>query len=123
MRQSVFETKEQYEQFISEWKTWIKSEQKHNTECYHFMLYAMLRGRDWRKCITPPSNPNKLVGVEKWRTLRTNLNIIHNEWYNAELLAPFASAVTPEMLKTLRMTIPKGESFDPSGSTAYKEGN
>lgn len=40
------------------WKELLSSDQK--LQFSHHLLYAILRGKDWRKCYTPVSNPIKI---------------------------------------------------------------
>lgn len=58
---SFFKDADGYEKMVSLWKSIAsnKDERSRLTAFDHF-LYAVLRGKDWRKGLTPISNPKKI---------------------------------------------------------------
>lgn len=54
-RKSIFESKEQYLEFVANWKRIFNSEDKKELEFQHYLLYAILRGKDYKKCIAETS--------------------------------------------------------------------
>lgn len=66
--ESVFETKEQYFEFINNWKEITNSEQKSELTLQHFILYRMLRRKDWTKCLSESSKEQTLEDAKNWAT-------------------------------------------------------
>ena len=57
---TFFKSDEGYNQMIARWKELHKENPKSKIEPKYFMLYAILRGKDWRKGFTPCTNQIKL---------------------------------------------------------------
>lgn len=96
-----------YAALCAHWHALVCSDRKHELEAAHHLLYLALRGKDWRKGFTPPSNPRKLangafVGWALFRALRT----LHSQVAEPKVLAPFAGLVTPQMLRQLQTHLP-----------------
>lgn len=91
--ESLFENKEQYLQFRSNFKTWINQEEHEHFGAADFALYAALRGKDWRKCFTPNTDPKKIESI--WRYLtKTKFQYL--------FLKPYGETITEEMIEKLR---------------------
>lgn len=58
--ESIFESKEQYLEFIKNWKKACNDKEGPKLTFEHFILYAMLRGRDYKKCISPSSSDSTI---------------------------------------------------------------
>ena len=98
-----FTSKEHYLEFKAAFKNWA-TERKYLTSS-HFILYALLRNREWTKGWTAP-NPKSLGKVDQhhWKKIYAfhNIKTGYNE---TELLAPFDGTITTAMLKTIRENI------------------
>jgi hypothetical protein len=83
----------------------------------HHLLYAILRGKDWRKgfCIRTPdgawkpnlTNPVKLEngGLCDWG-LAHALRGLHSTLWESRLLVPFEGLITVETLQAVRALVP-----------------
>lgn len=59
--ESIFESKEQYLEFIKEWKRSVNDTPEGLKLTFeHFILYAILKGRDYKKCISPTSSDSTI---------------------------------------------------------------
>ena len=96
-----------YAHICQQWRQLIHSSRKHELKAVHHLLYLALRGKDWRKGFTPPTNRLKLDNgaFEGWKLFRATA-ILHMGSCEEELLAPFDGVVTPAMLQRLRELIP-----------------
>jgi len=94
MENSIFNDKEHYLQFRANFRTWYNNEDKKQLLCASdFALYAALRGRDWRKCFTPNTDPKKIEQI--WRYLtKTKFQYL--------FLKPYGDTITEEMIDRLR---------------------
>lgn len=79
----------------------------------HHLLYAMLRGKDWRKAATPPTNTVKvengaLTGWCFWDAYAILYTRVG--WHHAEpaerLASPWEGTVTQDMLAEIRCRLP-----------------
>lgn len=92
--ESAFETKEQYLEFIKQWKQVVNDvDQRKQLTLQHFLLYAMLRRRDVMKCLSPSSKDSTLADVEYW---------VKDADPKYLSLWPFGDSVTPEMIGKAR---------------------
>lgn len=89
------------------WSEFVRSPRKHELKAAHYLLYAALRGKDWRKGFTCVSNQRKLDNgaFQGWALFRS-ITIIHMPSQEELLLAPFGGLVTPLMLQSIRELIP-----------------
>lgn len=98
------------------WSKLMNSERRHELSASHHFLYLALLGKDWRKGFTCVSNPNKLANgaFHGWNMFHA-FTMLHIQWCEAELLAPFDGLVTSAMLQPLRRWIPNynGEHYRP----------
>lgn len=93
-----FTSKEHYLEFKAAFKNWINRGAR--CDASHFLLYAILRNRDWKDGWTYPTIPGKQVEHEYKKSAAFNqLKSGYNEKY---LLAPFDGTITTAMLKALR---------------------
>lgn len=51
---SYFDSKDHYVALRAKWSQLVNSEDKHQLSVEYHLLYAILRGRDWRKCFSFP---------------------------------------------------------------------
>lgn len=92
--ESLFETKELYLAMRNNFKNWYNTEDNRKTlTASDFALYALIRGKDWRKCFTPNSYLNKIETIE---------NCINNRKAIYLNLTPYGKTVTEEMITILR---------------------
>lgn len=89
------------------WSALVRSPRSHDLTAAHHLLYAGLRGRDWRRAFTPISNPRKLAngGFFTWGLFRA-LGMLRSPSAAEQLLAPFDGLVTPDMLAQVRAGLP-----------------
>jgi hypothetical protein len=97
MKHIIFETKEQYLNAIQAWKETCKDKTFQFT-AEHFALYAIIRGKDPKKCFASPEqqskkklNPQGKTGNERYNLA---LHRINEGYMDAELLAPFQGKLT-----------------------------
>lgn len=90
-----------YEALCNRWAEVFNSDEKHQLRASHFLLYAVLRGKDWRKAFSTPSNPNKLNNLNDF-ALGQALYEVSSTYYEPSLLAPFGGLVTKEMMAEVR---------------------
>lgn len=115
---SLFRDKEHYLKFVAAFK---KSSQAKNLRTVHFMLYAILRNRDWRKGFTSTTNKNKLANGRKPNdTLNHSLMVLRsmlkhgtNDWQVqmaarelVEFNTIFGDTITAEMLEQIHDFLP-----------------
>ena len=93
-----FTSKEHYLEFIAAWKNWANRGGHLNST--HFILYALLRNRQWTDGWTTPTKPGK-IDQQHWKVIYAfqGIKSTHNE---RELLAPFDGTITTEMLMAIR---------------------
>jgi hypothetical protein len=91
--ESIFETKEQYFEFIKQWRLACNQEDAAKLTLQNFILYAMFRGRDYKKCISPSSKDDTLANAEYW-TKECNPKYLD--------LSPFGNTITIEMIEKAR---------------------
>lgn len=94
----MFTSKEHYLEFTAAFKAWAKA--KKPLDSQHFLLYAILRNRDWTKGWTLPENSGKLT--EHQYKLARAFNGIKSPYLQDYLLAPFDGTITTEMLARIR---------------------
>jgi len=93
-----FTSKDHYLEFRAAFKNWAK--RGGQLDSCHFLLYSILRNRDWNKGWTTPTNPGKLTEHHyKIANAFYAIKSPHNERY---LLAPFDGTITTEMLIEIR---------------------
>lgn len=96
---------EKYEALTRAWKQACKDGVKLEVE--HYILYAALRGKDWRKAITPLRDKKRLEnGAFENCGLVRGLVKVHFTKDVYHLLAPFAGSITAETVKSLLTYIP-----------------
>ena len=94
MENSIFETKEQYLAMRSNFKQWYNTEDnRKRLNAEDFALYALLRGKDWRKCFSPNSDEKTIERIQRYLT-KTKTQYLFLDQYN--------KTVTLEMIDTLR---------------------
>ena len=54
-----------YDALRHHWRALVTSDRRHELTAAHHLLYAALRGRDWRRGFTPIRRPSKLAGGVK----------------------------------------------------------
>ena len=97
-----FTSKEHYLEFTAAFK---KSAQDKNLTSAHFLLYAILRNRDWNKGWTLPTNKGKQIehGYKKSNAFYQ----LKSPAGERHLLAPFDGTITTEMLMAIRENLDK----------------
>lgn len=90
------------------WKNLTNGPERIALRAEHHLLYAALRGKDWRRGFAPITNRRKLDngGFYGWGAVIA-LSRIHYS-AAAELLAPFEGVIDPGVLQRLRAVLPKG---------------
>jgi hypothetical protein len=102
-----FPNSDSYNAFRQHWSALINSDHRHELSAVHHLLYLAFSGKDWRKAFTPPTNKRKLEnGAFMGWTMFRALQLMHNKFVDAELIAPFDGFVNSQMLKELRNIFP-----------------
>lgn len=92
--ESIFETKEQFLKMRKEWKRYTNdSELRKGLSGEDFALYAIIRGKDWRKGFAATSNDDTIERIESY------LNKCKFEYMYTK---PFGNTITEEMIAKLR---------------------
>jgi hypothetical protein len=94
----MFTSKEHYLEFTAAFKAWAKARKPLNSS--HFLLYAILRNRDWTKGWTTPLKAGKLL--ENAYKRNQAFYAIKSPHFKNDLLAPFGETITQEMLERVR---------------------
>ena len=96
-----FTSKEHYLEFRAAFKAYANDEnKKYGLSPCHFVLYAILRNRDWKKGWTYPSKAGKQV--EHQYKLSSAFSGIKSPYNEENLLKPFDGTITTEMLIAIR---------------------
>lgn len=96
-----FTSKEHYLEFRAAFKAYASDKNhKYGLRPCHFIIYAILRNRDWRDGWTIPTHPGKKV--ENQAKLSEAWNTIKAPWSEEHILKPFGDTITTEMLIALR---------------------
>lgn len=76
--------------------------------CAHYLVYAMLRGKNWQKALTPITNRKKLDNgaAEGWIG-RKALNSIVRATGPLPLMLPFKGIVSDTALEALKASLPE----------------
>lgn len=100
MENSIFETKEQYFELVKQWKQSANAEEGPKLTLQHFIVYALLRGCNWRKSLADSSKEETLLNARYWA-----------EDCDPKYLSlwPFGSLITPEMIIKVRAIAAGGE--------------
>lgn len=105
MKNIIFENKEQYLNAIKAWKLTCKDKDFQFT-AEHFALYAIIRGKDPKKCFASPEQQSKkkLIsqGKNGWETYNYSIRYIKNGYCDFSLLAPFQGKLTAIQLLKIR---------------------
>lgn len=118
-----FSSAEDFYKLQKHWGNLVNSERKNELKAAHYLLYAVLRGKDWRKAFTPLSNQRKLANgaFYNWGLLRALYQLHHEP--AAILLEPLAEVVTPAMLDSVRQKVPFARTLFKYEPTDYKPGD
>jgi hypothetical protein len=98
---SFFASETGYTDLRRHWSLLVRSERRHELAAVHYLFYQVLRGKDWRKSFTFPSNSNKLNNGYQpvlYRALEQLHSTVDEEW----VLAPFKDLILPEQLPAVR---------------------
>src|SRR5689334_8501228 len=111
-----------YDALCAYWSALVNDkEARKGLSAAHHLLYAALRGKDWRRGFCPITNPRKLEnGAFFDMGARHAINRLHSKWHEDSLLTPFGGWVTGEMIQQIRELIPKlAWEEDPLAREAY----
>jgi hypothetical protein len=104
--QAHFESKEHYLQLRQRWSWLHNSPDAPKLKSAHYLFYALLRGRDWRKGFTMFTNEVKRAngywGAWGANVATTELKCMSVRARTGDFLAPFNGLVTLSMLKLVR---------------------
>ena len=105
MKKFVFETKEQYLDIIKAWKNSCK-DKNFSFTAEHFALYAIIRGKDPKKCFATPEQQSdkKLIAKNETgnETYNRCMGIIFRGYLDKHLLLPFRGKLTADDLVRIR---------------------
>lgn len=75
-------------------KHWLTLQKSHELTLSHYIVYAILRGKDWRKCFTPVTNEIKIInGMAPTASLRQAMFDLK---YKLNVFNDFKPLVNPE---------------------------
>jgi hypothetical protein len=102
-----------YQSIRQQWSKLVRSPRKRELTAAHYLLYAALLGKDWRKGFTCITNQRKLDNgaFAAWALFRAT-EALHLPSSEEALLAPFGDLVTSSMLQTLRELVPVQRYFN-----------
>lgn len=103
-----------YEKLTQHWSQKIK--EGHHFTSFDHLLYAALRGKDWRKGYSVP-NAKKLESRYRGPHLH-DLAVVHSSWRETWMLTLFDGILTLESLGRLRQLLPKSSGL---ADSAYRE--
>lgn len=98
--ESIFETKEQYFEFIKQWKQSANADDDSKLTLQHFILYALLKGRNWRKALAESSKEETLDNARYWAEECDPKHLS---------LWPFGDLITAEQIKKARVLYSEGK--------------
>jgi hypothetical protein len=97
MKNIIFETKEQYLNAIQSWKDSCKDKDIQFT-AEHFALYAIIRGKDPKKCFATPEQQSKrkltCQGKTGNETYDLAMHRIKEGYTDTQILEPFQGNLT-----------------------------
>jgi hypothetical protein len=101
-----------YDRICQCWSEFVCPPRKHELTAAHYLLYAALRGKDWRIGFTCISNQRKLDNgaFQGWALFRA-VAMIHMPSHEEVLLAPFGGLVTRLMVQSIRELIPMQNAY------------
>lgn len=103
-----FATAEEYRALESRWRELMKDrELRKKLQCQHHLLYAMLRGKNWQKGLTPPANSRKIENgaLTGWLGKRAYFTVQQADI--DRLIAPFEGTVTDSAVIRMRNRLPE----------------
>lgn len=78
----------------------------------HHLLYAILRGKDWRRGFAPCTNRRKLDnGIRRWTGATRAIVALHNAAREEANLAPFDGLLAEDALAVIHTLVPLGEGY------------
>lgn len=103
-----YEEGKTYEDLTKRWKLIISNKKPLLVEDY--ILYAILRGKNWRKTATPPTNPIKLENgaLTGWcvRFAISRISAGSTNQYTNLLLEPYKDIIKKETLDIIKQILP-----------------
>ena len=104
--QTFFGSENGYDNLVAHWSAMTQGKiTRRRLSAAHYLLYAVLRGRNWHNGFTNPTNTNKVHNGYRPHSIRA-LQEVRNKCYNKWLLEPFAGLVTEEALDRVRELLP-----------------
>src|SRR5689334_5599592 len=104
----TLEEKAQYHALRHRWAELVHSDLRHELKAQHFLLYAALLNRDWRRGFSPVRRASKLAnGFPPYGAALSALYAVYSLYLEPALIEPFGDLVTVEMVKALRARLPK----------------
>jgi len=103
-----FESGEHYTVLESRWRELMNDRELRKTlTCRHHLLYAMLRGKNWHKALTVPTNATKLANgaLVSWVGRAAYGSVRQGDIDG--LISPFAGTVTDSAVIRLRERLPE----------------
>lgn len=94
--ESVFESKEQYFEFVKNWRAACNNPEGDKLSFEHFILYAILRERNYKQCLSPDSSDSTIDLAEY---------IAKEKYFKYLSLWPFGKIVTEQMLFQVRQKL------------------
>ena len=115
--QHYFETKEHY---LNLRKRWAQLHKEGKLEGKHFLMYAILRGKDWRKCFATPTKT--WCREERFKTAKHFFWILKSKYFmSGSFKSLFGDLVTRDMLDTALSCCAEFNSDSDMEKAAYNE--
>ena len=102
-----FLSEDSFDALTAHWSKLVNDkESRKKLTSVHYMVYAILRGKNWHKCFTKPTNVNKLAnGYHPAYAAKKAWSVLFNLRNSDYVLAPFKDFVTPDALVKIRALI------------------
>lgn len=122
-----FTSPEGYAELQRRWSEIVNSEEKHNLTAAHYLVYAVLRGKDWRKGFTTPKSQDPswqgatpLAAYNALGTARhLSTSIGSRSIFGAFWATHFGDILNAQGLEALRELLPSGYSANALEADAY----
>jgi len=106
---AFFQSADGYKELTDRWSAIVRDPAlRSQLTCAHYLVYAMLRGKNWHKVITRITNRKKLDNgaAEGWIG-RKALNSIVNAAGPRPLMSPFEGVVCDTALASIQALLPE----------------
>lgn len=105
---TFFKTETGFTDLEKHWSFLVNSDNKHSLKSAHHLLYAVLRGKDWRKGFILPTNEIKVNnGGMCCKGYYSTYYTVMSKYSREDLLAPFKDLISDEAIDLVIKLLPK----------------